>query len=73
MSNKIVFKGPAIKAELIVIMLDKWGLHPALKETMETPNLDDLDRDSQVLVPEDEYERAHEILFGESEIERAGF
>jgi len=32
-----------------------------------------LDRDTDVFIPEDEFERAKEILFGESEIEQAGF
>ena len=73
MTNKTVFSGPAIKSELVVMILEKWGLHPEMKELTDPPNPDDLDRDAQVLVPEAEYERAHEILFGESEIERAGF
>ena len=73
MSTKTVFKGAAIKSELIVMMLEKWDLHPQMEELTAEPNPDDLDRDSQVLVPEVEYERAHEILFGESEFDRAGF
>lgn len=73
MISKTVFDGPAIKSELVVMILEKWGLHPEMKEASDTPNPDDLDRDSQVHVPEAEYERAREILFGESEVERAGF
>lgn len=73
MSLKHLYNGQAVKSEMIVLMLDKWGLHPQLKELTEHPNLDDLDRDADVLIPAEEYERAKEILFGESEIERAGF
>ena len=73
MSQKLLFSGQAVKSEMVVLMLEKWGLHPELREKSETPDLNDLDRDADVLIPEDEYERAKEILFGESEIERAGF
>jgi hypothetical protein len=70
---KTVFEGQAIKSDMVVMILEKWGLHPAMEEKTAPPNLDDLARDSRVVIPEAEYERAHEILFGESEIERAGF
>lgn len=73
MSLRILFEGQAVKSEMVVLMLEKWGLHPAMEEKDTTPNLDDLARDTQVVIPEAEYEQAREILFGESEIERAGF
>ena len=73
MSLKTVFEGQAIKSELVVLILEKWGLHPTMEEKGADPNLDDLARDNRVLIPEAEYEQAREILFGESEIERAEF
>lgn len=73
MSLKTIFDGQAIKSEMVVLILEKWGLHPTMEEKAVAPNLDDLARDTRVLIPEDEYEQANEILFGESEIERAGF
>ena len=73
MSQKMIFEGQAIKSEMVVLILEKWGLHPTMEEKTATPNANDLARDSRVLIPEAEYEQAHEILFGESEIERAGF
>ncbi len=73
MTTKPLFKGPAIKSELIVLMLEKWGLHPELRELTATPDADDLGRDTEVLIPDAEHDRAHDILWGESEIERAGF
>jgi len=73
MSLKSVFEGQAVKSEMVVLILEKWGLHPTMEEKATPPNPDDLARDTQVLVPEAEYEQAHEILFGESEIERAEF
>lgn len=73
MTNKTIFSGPVIKSELVLMILEKWGLHPEMKEAGDTPDTDDLGRDSLVVVPDAEYDRAHEILFGESEVERAGF
>jgi len=73
MSLRILFEGQAIKSEMVVLMLEKWDLHPQMEEKDTKPNVDDLGRDTRVVVPEAEFERAREILFGESEIERAGF
>ena len=57
---------------MVALILKRWGLHPQLEELTPSPDLDDLDRDTRVLIPEAEYERAKEILFGESEIEQVG-
>jgi hypothetical protein len=73
MSQKLIFTGQAVKSEMVLLVLEKWGLHPELREKSEKPNPNDLDRDADVLIPADEFECAKEILFGESEIERAGF
>ena len=73
MSLKTIFEGQAIKSEMVVLILQKWGLHPAMEEKAASLDPDDLARDTRVLVPESEYEQAFEILFGESEIERAEF
>ena len=73
MSQKILFEGQTVKSELVVMMLEKWELHPQFEEATANPDTEDLDRDTRVLIPEAEYERAREILWGESEIERAGF
>ena len=70
---RILFEGQAVKSEMVVLILEKWGLRPQMEEEGATPNLDDLSRDTRVLIPGAEYERAREILFGESEIERAEF
>ena len=70
---KTLFEGQAVKSEMVALILEKWNLHPQMEEKETEPDLDDLARDSRVLIPEAEYEQAHEILFGESEIERAGF
>ena len=58
---------------MVVLMLEKWELHPQFEEVHAQPNTDDLDRDTRVLIPEAEFDQAREILWGESEVERAGF
>jgi hypothetical protein len=73
MSLRTLFEGQAVKSEMVVLILEKWGLHPQMEERTAEPNTDDLSRDTRVLIPETEYDRGKEILFGESEIERAGF
>ncbi|HTS16958.1 MAG TPA: hypothetical protein VMP11_05245 [Verrucomicrobiae bacterium] len=73
MGLKTIFEGQAVKSEMVVLILEKWGLHPTMEEKAAGANLEDLARDTRVVIAEDEYEQAHEILFGESEIERAGF
>lgn len=73
MGQKILFEGQAVKSELVVMMLEKWDLHPQFEEATDNPDAGNLDRDTRVLIPEAEYDRAKEILWGESEIERAGF
>ena len=73
MSLRQIFSGQAVKSEMVVLILEKWGLHPEFREVNAAPDTNDLERDTLVFIPEDECERAHEILWGESEIERAGF
>jgi hypothetical protein len=73
MSLKLLFEGQATGSEMVVLILEKWGLHPQMEEVQPHPDLDDLARDTRVLIPEEEYERGHEILWSESESERAGF
>ncbi|MEI6083021.1 MAG: hypothetical protein WCS70_01835 [Verrucomicrobiota bacterium] len=70
---KHLYSAQAVRSEMVVLVLEKWGLHPELREKSETPDLNDLDRDADVFIPVAEYERAKEILFGESEFERGGF
>jgi hypothetical protein len=73
MAARTLFEGEAARTELIVLMLEKWGLHPRHEETTAQPDLDDLERPARVMIPDTEYERAREILFGESELDRGEF
>jgi hypothetical protein len=73
MSLKLLYEGQAVKSEMVVLMLEKWDLHPQMEEVGPNSDLNDLARDSRVVIPEEEYERAQEILWDESEIDRVGF
>ncbi len=70
---KTIFQGQAVKSELIVLMLEKWELHPQMKEVSADADTDDLDRDTCVMVPADEEERARQILFEDSRYDQAEF
>jgi len=47
MSLRILFEGQAIKSEMVVLMLEKWDLHPQMEEKDAKPNVDDLARDTR--------------------------
>jgi len=67
---KIFFTGPVIKTELLVVMLEKHGI-AATQEFVDPaePDDGDLNRWTNVLVPEADYERARELFFTEREDE----
>jgi hypothetical protein len=63
---KIFFTGPAIKAELLVAMLEKHGI-AAVQEFVDAsaPDDGDLDRPARVLVPEADYDRAWTLFYAD--------
>jgi len=67
---KHFFTGPVIKTELLVVMLEKHGI-AATQEFVDPalPDDDDLNRPARVLVPEADYDRAHQLFFTEREDE----
>jgi hypothetical protein len=73
MPDKRIFEGQAIKSELVVMILEKHGLHPTQHDAPGVTDLDDIERETFVTVPEDEHERAHQVLFGESDKDRHEF
>ena len=73
MPDKTVFEGQAIKSEFVVVILEKHDLHPTQHDAPGVTNPDDMERDTFVTVPEVEYERAKQVLFGESEKDRYEF
>jgi hypothetical protein len=67
---KLFFTGPVVKAELLVTMLEKHGV-AAAQEFVDAaaPDDGDLDRPANVLVPEADYDRAHQLFYAEREDE----
>lgn len=73
MPDKPVFVGQAIKSEFVVVILEKHGFHPTQHDVPGVTDPDDMERDTFVTVPEEEYEPARKVLHGESEKDRYEF
>jgi hypothetical protein len=70
MGVKLFYTGPVINTEMLVVMLEKHGII-ATQEFVD-PSLtdeDDLNRLAKVLVPEADYDRAHQLFYAEREDE----
>lgn len=69
---KLFYTGPAINAEMLVVMLEKHGI-TALQQSAEGDPMpegdEDLNRLANVLVEEKDYERAHQLFYAEREDE----
>jgi len=67
---KLFYTGPVINTEMLVVMLEKHGI-AATQEFVDpsAPDEGDLDRQTKVLVPEADYERAHQLFYAEREDE----
>ena len=65
---KLFYTGPVINAETLVMMLEKHGIR-ATQEFVDPsqPDDGDLNRLAKVFVPEVDYDRAHELFYGEKE------
>jgi hypothetical protein len=67
---KLLFTGPVVKTELMVVMLEKHGIAAAQEFVDPTaPEDGDLNRAANVLVPEADYDRAYQLFFTEREDE----
>ena len=67
---KLFYTGPVINTEMLVVMLEKHGI-AATQEFVDPAAADDgdLSRPAQVFVPEDDYDRAHQLFYAEREDE----
>lgn len=67
---KLFFTGPAVKTELLVVMLEKHGI-AATQEFVDpaAPDDGDLNRPARVFVPEADFDRACQLFFAEREDE----
>jgi hypothetical protein len=70
---KLFYTGPLVNAELLVTMLEKHGItaNQSFAETDEGGAVgeDDLNRLTNVFVPENDYARAHRLFYSEREDE----
>ena len=67
---KLLYSGPVVNTEMLVVMLEKHGI--AATQEFEDPTLPDdgdLNRPARVLVPDEDFERAHRLFFAEREDE----
>jgi len=67
---RIIYTGPVVNAELLVVMLEKHGI-AAAHEFADSSEHDatDLSRLAKVLVPDADFERARQLFFAEREDE----
>lgn len=67
---KLFYTGPVINTEMLVVMLEKHGIK-ATQEFVDPgqPDDGDLNRLAKVFVPEADYDRAHQLFYGEREDE----
>ena len=67
---KLFYTGPVINTEMLVVMLEKHGIIATQEFVDPTPPEDgDLNRPAKVLVPEADYDRAHQLFYAEREDE----
>ena len=67
---KLFYTGPAINAEMLLVMLEKHGIG-ATHELLagESADEEDLNRTAHVFVPEADYDRARQLFYAEREDE----
>ena len=67
---KLFYTGPVINTEMLVVMLEKHGIK-ATQEFVDPSQTDDgdLNRPANVLVPEEDYDRAYQLFYAEREDE----
>ena len=66
---KLFYTGPVVNAEMLVVMLDKHGIAATQEFTEPGPDDGDLNRPAKIFVPEKDYERAHQLFYGERQDE----
>jgi hypothetical protein len=67
---KLFYTGPVVNAEMLVMMLEKHGIVATQEFTDPSlPDDGDLNREAKVLVPEADYDRAHELFYKDREDE----
>lgn len=62
---KLLYAGPVINAEMLVVMLEKHGITATQFADPDVPDEGDLSRPANVFVPEADYDRAHTLFYAE--------
>ena len=67
---KVFYTGPAVNAELLLVMLEKQGI-AAQQEWVDPLAADegDLNRPARILVPEADFDRAWQLFYADREDE----
>ena len=67
---KLFYTGPVVNAEMLVVMLEKHGIAATQAfADAAAPDDGDLSRPAKVIVPEADYDRAHQLFYAEREDE----
>ncbi len=67
---KLFYTGPVVNTEMLVVMLEKHGIMATQEFADPGPADDgDLNRLAKVLVPEKDYDCAHQLFYAEREDE----
>jgi hypothetical protein len=67
---KLFYTGPVVNTEMLVVMLEKHGIAATQEFTdLDRPDDGDLNREAKVLVPEADYDRAHQLFYADREDE----
>jgi len=66
---KLFYTGPVVNAEMLVVMLEKHGIAATQEFVDPGPDDGDLNRPTKVFVPEQDYERAHQLFYSERQDE----
>jgi hypothetical protein len=67
---KLFYTGPVVNAEMLVVMLEKHGIHATQAFVHpDAPDEGDLSRPAKVFVPEADYDRAYRLFYAEREDE----
>jgi hypothetical protein len=67
---RLFYTGPLVNAELLVALLEKHGVAASQEfEDPSEPDDGDLNRRTKVFVPQEDYDRAHRLFYGDREDE----
>jgi hypothetical protein len=64
---KLFYTGQLVNAELLLVMLEKHGIIGKQEFVDAEGDEFDLERQTKILVPEDQYERAWNLFYAEKE------